>query len=171
MRWPEMPKNICRLEWTATSPNRCGQVSFVPRLTGWQDPHTRRLGGPSRKRKGKSTCPMQSLIRLNCWRASKMTANLYAIFCSYSKRNFPDISRPCAMPWIPRMEKGSRLRRTPKGMLSNLAAHPAAVAAARLEQLGRNREVSEFRGAYASFENISKELLLHLDTCMAEVCR
>ncbi len=60
---------------------------------------------------------------------------------------------------------------TLKGMLSNLAAHPAAVAAARLEQLGRNREVSEFRGAYASFENISKELLLHLDTCMAEVCR
>ncbi len=60
---------------------------------------------------------------------------------------------------------------TLKGMLSNLAAHPAAVAAARLEQLGRNREVSEFRGACASFENISKELLLHLDTCMAEVCR
>ena len=57
-----------------------------------------------------------------------------------------------------------------KGMLSNLAAGPAVGAAARLEQLGRNREVSEFREACASFENISKELLLQLDTCMAEVC-
>ncbi len=57
-----------------------------------------------------------------------------------------------------------------KGMLSNLAAGPAAGAAARLEQLGRNREVSEFREACASFEDISKELLLQLDTCMAEVC-
>ena len=57
-----------------------------------------------------------------------------------------------------------------KGMLSNLAASSAAGAAARLEQLGRNQEVSEFQEACASFEILSKELLLHLDTCMAEVC-
>jgi HPt (histidine-containing phosphotransfer) domain-containing protein len=56
-----------------------------------------------------------------------------------------------------------------KGMLSNLAAHPAAAAAARLELLGRNREVSQFQAAFASFEKISRELLLQLDTCMAEV--
>ena len=59
---------------------------------------------------------------------------------------------------------------TLKGMLSNLAANSAAGAAARLEQLGRNQEASEFQEACASFENISKELLLQLDTCMAEVC-
>jgi HPt (histidine-containing phosphotransfer) domain-containing protein len=59
---------------------------------------------------------------------------------------------------------------TLKGMLSNLAAGPAAEAAARLEQLGRSREVSEFQEAYASFERISKKLLLQLDACMAEVC-
>jgi two-component system, sensor histidine kinase and response regulator len=56
-----------------------------------------------------------------------------------------------------------------KGMLSNLAANPAAAAAARLEQLGRNQEVSQFQEAYGSFEKISKELLLQLDTCVAEV--
>jgi two-component system sensor histidine kinase/response regulator len=56
-----------------------------------------------------------------------------------------------------------------KGMLSNLAANPAAAAAARLEQLGRNREVSQFQEAFGSFEEISKELLLQLDVCMSEV--
>jgi HPt (histidine-containing phosphotransfer) domain-containing protein len=56
-----------------------------------------------------------------------------------------------------------------KGMLSNLAAGPAASAAARLEELGRNQELSEFQEACASFENISKELLLQLDGCIAEV--
>jgi two-component system sensor histidine kinase/response regulator len=56
-----------------------------------------------------------------------------------------------------------------KGMLSNLAANPAAAAAARLEQFGRNREVSKFQEAFASFEEIGKELLLQLDVCMAEV--
>jgi HPt (histidine-containing phosphotransfer) domain-containing protein len=59
---------------------------------------------------------------------------------------------------------------TMKGMLSNLAAGSAASAAARLEQLGRNQEVSEFQEACVSFENLGKELLLELDTCMAEVC-
>jgi CheY-like chemotaxis protein len=57
-----------------------------------------------------------------------------------------------------------------KGMLSNLAAGPAAGVAARLEQLGRSREVAEFQEACASFESIGKELLLQLDTCMSEVC-
>ena len=59
---------------------------------------------------------------------------------------------------------------TLKGMLSNLAAGPAAGAAARLEVLGRSREVTEFRDACVSFENMGKELLLQLDACMAEVC-
>src|SRR5260370_34293986 len=58
-----------------------------------------------------------------------------------------------------------------KGMLCNLAASSATDAAARLEQLGRSREVSEFREAYAAFEEIGKELLLQLDACNAEVCR
>lgn len=58
---------------------------------------------------------------------------------------------------------------TMKGMLSNLAAGSAARAADRLEQLGRNQEVSEFQEACASFENLSKELLLELDAFMAEV--
>jgi two-component system sensor histidine kinase/response regulator len=57
-----------------------------------------------------------------------------------------------------------------KGMLSNLAASPAADAAARLEQLGRSREVAAFQKACTAFESISNELLQHLDTCMAEVC-
>jgi hypothetical protein len=55
-------------------------------------------------------------------------------------------------------------------MLSNLAAGPAAGAAARLEQLGCSREVSEFQEACDSFENMSKELLLQLDVRMVEVC-
>jgi HPt (histidine-containing phosphotransfer) domain-containing protein len=58
---------------------------------------------------------------------------------------------------------------TMKGMLSNLAATSAAKAAARLEELGRNQEAFAFQEACVSFENLSKELLLELDTCMAEV--
>src|SRR2546428_1678804 len=67
-------------------------------------------------------------------------------------------------------EKVAAEAHTLKGMLSNLAAGPVADAAARLEQLGRSREVSEFREACASFESISKELLLQLDAYMVEVC-
>jgi len=67
-------------------------------------------------------------------------------------------------------EKVAAEAHTLKGMLSNLAADPAAGAAARLEQLARSREASEFRGACDSFENMGKELLLQLDVCMAEVC-
>jgi HPt (histidine-containing phosphotransfer) domain-containing protein len=67
-------------------------------------------------------------------------------------------------------EKVAAEAHTMKGMLSNLAANSAAGAAARLEQLGRNQEVSEFQAACASFENLGKELLLELDTRMAEVC-
>src|SRR6266478_2562320 len=58
---------------------------------------------------------------------------------------------------------------TLKGLLCNLAAGRAAAAAARLEELGRSREVSEFREACDSFENMGKELLLQLDVCMVEV--
>ena len=58
---------------------------------------------------------------------------------------------------------------TLKGMLSNLAATSAADAAARLEQLGRNREVSKFQEACCSFEAVSKDLLQQLDVCIPEV--
>lgn len=58
---------------------------------------------------------------------------------------------------------------TLKGMLSNLAASSAAAAAAQIEQLGRSRELVGLPEAFASFENISKELLLQLDTCLVEV--
>ena len=58
---------------------------------------------------------------------------------------------------------------TLKGMLSNLAATSAADAAGRLEQLGRNREVSKFQEAYSSFENVSEDLLVQLEECIAEV--
>jgi len=58
---------------------------------------------------------------------------------------------------------------TLKGMLSNLAATSAADAAARLEQLGQNREISKFQEACSVFERVSKDLLLQLDACMAEV--
>ena len=56
-----------------------------------------------------------------------------------------------------------------KGMLSNLAAGEAAGAAARLEQLGRDGKSLEFRESMATFDNIAEELLLQLNTCMAEV--
>jgi len=58
-----------------------------------------------------------------------------------------------------------------KGMLSNLAAEEAAAAAARLEQLGRSGEVKGIRVAWASFEGMSKELLMELDTCLGEASR
>jgi two-component system, sensor histidine kinase and response regulator len=66
-------------------------------------------------------------------------------------------------------EKVATEAHTLKGMLSNLAAGSAADAAARLEQLGRSRDVTGFQEACASFEGISKDLLLQLDTCMVEV--
>jgi PAS domain S-box-containing protein len=67
-------------------------------------------------------------------------------------------------------EKVATVAHMLKGMLSNLAAGPAADAAARLEQLGRSGKVAEIQEARAAFENVSKELLLQLDMCMAEVC-
>lgn len=60
---------------------------------------------------------------------------------------------------------------TLKGMLSNLAAHEVAVAAARLEQLGRGREISEFIEPLAAFDRLAKELLLQVDSCVGEVPR
>jgi len=125
--------------------------------------------GPPSKRK--NTCRMQILISWNSWRASKMTANSCGNSCLFSKRNFPVMYTPCVWPWILDGEKVATEAHTLKGMLSNLAASPAAGAAARLEQLGRTQEVAAFQEACTSFENISKDLLLQLDTCMVEVCR
>jgi two-component system sensor histidine kinase/response regulator len=67
-------------------------------------------------------------------------------------------------------EKVETEAHTLNGMLSNLAAGAAADAAARLEQLGRSREVTGLQEACDSFESISKDLLLQLDACMVEVC-
>ena len=60
---------------------------------------------------------------------------------------------------------------TIKGMLSNLAAREVAGAAARLEQLGRRGETSEFAESLAAFERLAKELLRQVDSYMAEVER
>ena len=57
-----------------------------------------------------------------------------------------------------------------KGMLANMAAVPASTAAARLENLGRAGDVLHFAEAHAAFEEISEELLVQLEVCMAEVC-
>jgi CheY-like chemotaxis protein/HPt (histidine-containing phosphotransfer) domain-containing protein len=58
---------------------------------------------------------------------------------------------------------------TLKGMFLNLAAAPAAAAASRLEQLGRNGEKSGFQEALADFERDAASLSPQLDACMAEV--
>ncbi|HXY24716.1 MAG TPA: Hpt domain-containing protein [Candidatus Acidoferrum sp.] len=58
-----------------------------------------------------------------------------------------------------------------KGMLSNLAAHEAAEAAARLELLVRSAETSEFQEPFAEFDRIAEELARELDSCLAEVSR
>lgn len=60
---------------------------------------------------------------------------------------------------------------TLKGMLSNLAAREPAGAAARLEQLGRSGETSEFADCLAAFDHLSKQLLLQVDSCVADVPR
>jgi HPt (histidine-containing phosphotransfer) domain-containing protein len=58
-----------------------------------------------------------------------------------------------------------------KGMLSNLAASETAEAAARIEQLGRSGETSEFARSLAAFDGLAKELLRQVDSCVAEVPR
>lgn len=60
---------------------------------------------------------------------------------------------------------------TLKGMLSNLAAREVAGAAARLEQLGRNGETSGFGESLAGFDQLAKQLLVQVDSCVAEVPR
>ena len=56
-----------------------------------------------------------------------------------------------------------------RGMLSNLAASQAAATAARLEQMGRQKETLGYQEAFGVFENDANELLPQLDACMAEV--
>ena len=60
---------------------------------------------------------------------------------------------------------------TLRGMLSNLAASQAAATAARLEQMGRKKEILGFQEAFGVFENDANKLLPQLDACMAEVCK
>lgn len=60
---------------------------------------------------------------------------------------------------------------TLKGMLSHLAAREAADAAASLEQLGRNEKPSEFTEALAAFDQVARQLMLQVDSCVAEVPR
>ena len=56
-----------------------------------------------------------------------------------------------------------------KGMLSNLAAVEAAIAAADLERLARNGETSKLPESFSRFEAIAKELSRQVEACMAEV--
>jgi len=58
-----------------------------------------------------------------------------------------------------------------KGMLSNLAAHECAEAAARLELLARNGGTSEFKERFAEFERLASELLPELESCLMEETR
>jgi len=60
---------------------------------------------------------------------------------------------------------------TLRGMLSNLAASRAAVAAARLEQMGRKKEILGFQEAFDVFQDDANKLLPQLDACMAKVCK
>ena len=55
--------------------------------------------------------------------------------------------------------------------LSNLAASQAAATAARLEQMGRKKEILGFQEAFGVFEDDVNNLLPQLDACMAEVCK
>jgi HPt (histidine-containing phosphotransfer) domain-containing protein len=60
---------------------------------------------------------------------------------------------------------------TLKGMLSNLAATQATTTVARLEQLGRKGEASQYDEAFAAFEDDASKLLPLLEACMSEECR
>ena len=60
---------------------------------------------------------------------------------------------------------------TLRGMLSNLAASQAAATAARLEQMGRKKEILGFQEAFGVFQNDANKLLPLLDACLAEVCK
>jgi len=56
-----------------------------------------------------------------------------------------------------------------KGMLSNLAAKPAAEAAGALEQLGRTGKVREFAAALVTLEARMDRLQPAIDACLAGV--
>ena len=58
-----------------------------------------------------------------------------------------------------------------KGMLSNLAAHEAAQAAARLEVLGLNEKTSELKESFAAFDRIASDLVPELDSFLMEISR
>lgn len=57
-----------------------------------------------------------------------------------------------------------------RGMLANIAATPAAAAAAQLEKMGRNGETSMFPEALTLLENEGRKLLAQLESYMAGVC-
>jgi len=67
------------------------------------------------------------------------------------------------------MKNLSVVSHTLKGMLASMAAHRAATAAARLEQLARAAESAGVPAALQLFESEVVELLPRLDACMAEV--
>lgn len=48
---------------------------------------------------------------------------------------------------------------------------PGAATAARLEQMGRKKEILGFQEAFGVFEDDVNNLLPQLDACMAEVCK
>ena len=60
-----------------------------------------------------------------------------------------------------------KLGHTLKGMLSNLAATPAAAAAGHLEQLGRSGDTTTLKNAVAVFESEVARLMTELEAYMA----
>jgi len=56
-----------------------------------------------------------------------------------------------------------------KGMLSGISAIQAAVTASRLEEMGRNKEVSGLSDTLALFESQWADLLPELDACAEEM--
>ena len=56
-----------------------------------------------------------------------------------------------------------------KGMLSGISAIQAAVTASRLEEMGRNKEVSGLSDTLALFERQLADLLPELDACAEEM--
>jgi len=150
------------------SPSRFGSISFVLKIDRWARLHYVETLGSARKKEKHMPKAIMDLTELleRVENDRELIRDLFLIF----KEEFP-IHLRALRDAVDSMD-GKRVAaeaHAMKGMLSNLAASSAAGAAARLEQLGRNQEVSEFQEACASFEILSKELMLQLDTCMAEV--
>jgi HPt (histidine-containing phosphotransfer) domain-containing protein len=166
MPWPDEDKKYLPV-WMVTLPQRYGPISFARKLTDLARPPYVETSLPRKeKHMPKAIMDLTELLE-RVENDRELIRELLLIF----KEEFP-IHLLALRDAVDSMD-GKRVAVEAHnlwGMLSNLAASSAADAAARLERLGRNQEVSEFQAACTSFENLSKELLLELETCMAEVC-